>query len=59
MAKKKIKDLTLNECKEICNKSGNEFNSCAKCPLTSICLMYQDTNFDIPNNFLDEEIEVE
>ena len=59
MPKKKIKDLTLAECKKFCNKSGNKFDSCAGCPLTQICYISQDTNFDIPAIYLEEEIEVE
>lgn len=59
MAKKKISELTLAECKKFCNNSGNEFDSCAGCPLTQICYVLQDTNFGIPDIYLEEEVEVE
>ena len=52
--KKKIKDLTLNDCRKICDNHYLKHYSCNNCPLVHRC----GTNFSRDCDF-EEEIEVE
>ena len=55
--KKKIKDLTLKEMKELCEvrfKKG--FPYCTMCPLYNICQLSPD---EMSQKDLDQEVEVE
>ena len=53
MAKKKIKDLTLEECIKFCETKNIEFCQ-KKCPLRDICFnQFCDSGFDI-----EKEVEV-
>lgn len=56
--KKKIKDLTLNDCRKICKKKDAE---CQGCPLCSVCYTLGDRDFcnlDDVGIELNKEIEV-
>lgn len=63
MAKKKIKDLTLEEIVEICNKNDNDGKSCVECPLNKhICYFNECVSMMGCRNEtkdLEQEIEVE
>lgn len=50
--KKKIKDLTLEECIKICDKRP----TCTRCPINEFCMNYFS---DIQNRTLKYEREVE
>lgn len=52
MTKKKIKDLTLKECKSICEKN----HLCRYCPIHKVC---DESTCFFEEEDLEEEIEVE
>lgn len=54
--KKKIKDLTLGELKNICKKNTE---SCYDCPLFELDFLCKDNPMDYTDNALNKEIEVE